>query len=712
MHRLLKRQVRKYLSAEDESKFNDFLNAVEEAYEDYDKDIKQTENILDTCSLELFTLNKELRKAVDNKTQEVEVASSRMESIVNNISEVIFQTNFTGEWLYLNSAWTKITGFNIKKSIGSNAFEFVHPDDIEKCMSKLRTLIEHKISFCFIEVRMVTISGSYKWFEATVRVTRGADGKRNGFTGTLKDITEKKRLEEEKNKTEEKFKLIFEKSSVAYLLIKESRFIDCNKACLDLFGVSRKENFIGKYVKDFSPEYQPDGLLSFDKAKMYIEEGKIRGNAKFDWIHRKENGIEFPVEVALNKVPLMDGNVLFVVLNDLSERKRVEQELIIAKEKAEEATYAKAQFLSTMSHEIRTPMNAVIGVTHLLSEDNPREDQIQNINILKLSADNLMTLINDILDFSKIEAGRVDIESLDFNFRNLIQNIASGFDMKSKEKGLDFIVDVDPKIPAYLIGDPTRISQVLNNLCGNAVKFTDKGNVQVMVSYQEKYDDKVKLKFEIKDTGIGIPEDKQDQIFQSFSQADSNTTRLYGGTGLGLTISKKLIEIMGGCINVKSDLEFGTTFSFDLCLTISHKSKPKLDFVTEGYQNNDKMKGLHILLAEDNQMNILILKQFLKKWEITYDIAMNGQAAFEKVQAGNFDMVLMDLQMPIMDGYKATQSIRSLPDEKYKTMPILAITASAFNEIRKKVLDAGMNDFVTKPINPEDLYLKIEKYIL
>ncbi|MBN2598479.1 PAS domain S-box protein [Labilibaculum sp.] len=712
MHRLLKRQVRKYLSTEDESKFKDFLNAVEEAYEDYDKDIKQTENILETCSLELFTLNKELRKAVDNKTQEVEATSSRMESIVNNISEVIFQTNFNGEWLYLNSAWTKITGFSIEKSIGSNAFEFAHPDDIESCMLKLRTLIEHKTSFCFIKVRIVTNSGSYKWFEAAIRVTRGTDGKRNGFTGTLKDITDRKRLEDEKKKTEEKFKLIFEKSSVAYLLIKESRFIECNQACLDLFGVSSKENFIGKYVKDFSPEYQPDGLLSLDKAKLFIKEGKVNGNAKFDWIHCKENGMEFPVEVALNKVPLMDGNVLFVVLNDLSERKRVEQELIIAKEKAEEATYAKAQFLSTMSHEIRTPMNAVIGVTHLLSEDNPREDQIQNINILKLSADNLMTLINDILDFSKIEAGRVDIESVDFNFRNLIQNIASGFDMKSKEKGLDFIVDVDPKIPAYLIGDPTRISQVLNNLCGNAVKFTDKGNVQVVVSYQEKYDDKVKLKFEIKDTGIGIPEDKQDQIFQSFSQADSNTTRLYGGTGLGLTISKKLIEIMGGQINVKSDLEFGTTFSFDLCLTISHKSKSKLDFITEGYQNSDKMKGLHILLAEDNQMNILILRQFLKKWEITYEIAMNGQIAFEKVQTGNFDMVLMDLQMPIMDGYKATQSIRSLPDEKYKTMPILAITASAFSEIRKKVLNAGMNDFVTKPINPEDLYQKIEKYII
>ncbi|PKQ61822.1 hypothetical protein BZG02_14440 [Labilibaculum filiforme] len=711
MHRLLKRQIRKYLSAEDESKFEYFLKAVNEAYTDYDTDLKQHENILETCSVELFTLNKELQKTLQNKTEEVKETSSRMETIVNSISEIIFQTTFSGEWLYLNVAWTKITGFTIDKSIGVNAFEFIHPDDIKSCLLKLRTLIEGESNFCFIEGRILTNSGSYKWCEATIRLAKERDGIKSGFTGTVKDITERKRLEAEKNKTEEKFKLIFEKSSVAYLITKGSQFFECNKACLDLFGVSRKEDFIGRSVADFSPQYQPNGALSLETARTWIEECKTKGYAKFDWIHLKENGSEFPVEIALNTVPLMEGTVSFVVLNDLSERKRVEQELIIAKEKAENATLVKAQFLSTMSHEIRTPMNAVIGVTHLLSEDNPREDQIQNINILKLSADNLMALINDILDFSKIEAGRVTVEAVEFNFRNLIQNIASVFIPRSREKGLDFIVDIDPKIPVNLIGDPTRISQILNNLCGNAIKFTDKGNVQIVVSYQERYADKLKVKFEIKDTGIGIPEHKQDEIFQSFSQADSNTTRLYGGTGLGLTISKKLIEIMGGSIDVKSDLEFGTTFTFDLHLIVSHHPQIKLDFTVRNYRNLNKVKGLHILLVEDNPMNVLMIKQFLKKWEITYEIATNGRVALEKVQSDNFDMVLMDLQMPVMDGYEATESIRSLPGEKYQKIPILAITASLFNEIHTKVLNAGMNDFVSKPINPEDLYLKIEKYV-
>lgn len=711
MHRLLKRQVRKYLSTEDESKFEAFLKAVDEAYVDYDADIKQTENILDHCSLELFTLNNDLHKSVVNKTEEVEVTNSKMEIIVDNISEAIFQTNFSGECLYLSSAWTKITGFSIEKSVDISVLEFLHPDDVDSWISNLKVLKESEINSVFIELRVVTSSGSYKYCEATIRITRDPDGKSDGFTGTLKDITARKKIEEEKNKTEERFKLIFEKSSVPYLISKESQFVECNQACLDLYGVNKKGNFLGKHVRDFSPEYQPDGILSMDKAIARIEDCKEKGYAKFDWMHTKENGSEFPVEVALNTVPLMDGNILFVALNDLSERKRVEQELIIVKEKAEEATSIKAQFLSTMSHEIRTPMNAVIGVTHLLSEDNPREDQIENINLLKLSADNLMTLIDDVLDFSKIEAGRVILESIDFNFRNLIQNVVSGFEIKSRQKGLDFIFDIDPKIPSNLIGDPTRISQILNNLCGNAVKFTDKGSVQVLVTYQCKDDDKVKLKFEIKDTGVGIPEDKQDKIFDSFSQADSNTTRLYGGTGLGLSISKKLIDIMGGRIQVKSDLELGTTFSFELYFTISHRSKSNIAFSTENFQNGNKIKGMHILLAEDNQMNILILKQLLTRREITYEIAMNGQVAIEKVQSGNFDMVLMDLQMPILDGYKATQSIRDLADEKYRELPILAITASAYNEIRKKLMESGMNDYITKPINPEDLYLKIEKHM-
>ena len=710
MHRLLKKQIRKHLSSEEENKFSDFLQAIDVAYNDFGADLKQKEDILEKRSHELFKVNSELKKTLATKTEEVKTTSSQLESVVNNITEVIFQASRTGEWLYLNPAWEKITGFNIEKCIDCNLLEFVHPEDIELCKLKFKRLLEQKEDQCYGEVRFVTTSGSYKWCELIARISFDSSGVVNGLTGSIKDISAQKIMEQEKNLTEEKFKLIFEKSSVAYLISKEDRFIECNQACLDIFGVSKRENFIGKHVRNFSPEFQPDGMLSGEKAKEMIRIAKESGFNKFDWMHLKENGTEFPVEVVLNSVPLMDGNILFVVLNDLSERKRVENELIVAKEKAEEATRAKAQFLSTMSHEIRTPMNAVIGVTHLLSEDNPREDQINNLNILRLSADNLMTLINDILDFSKIEAGRIDLETIDFNFRNLINNLAVGFELKSKEKGLDFIVEIDPKIPNYLLGDPTRISQIISNLCSNAIKFTENGSVRITIKYKERINDKIKLQFEISDTGIGIPIDKQNQILDAFSQADSNTTRLYGGTGLGLTISRKLVEIMKGSMKVESQPENGTSFYFDLMFPVSLKSKSKINFTSEHFQQINKIKGLHILLAEDNPTNILILKQILKKWEITYEIAENGQLAYEKVQAGNFDVVLMDLQMPVMDGYDAARSIRSLGTDRHKNMPIIAITASAFNEIKKRVMDAGMTDFVTKPINPEELYVKLEKY--
>lgn len=710
MHRLLKRQIRKYLSEEEQEKFKDFLDVINDAYIDFDSDIKQIENILEKNSQELFNVNSELKKNLETKSAEVKTASSRLESIVDNISEVIFQANIEGEWMYLNPAWTKMTGFDLWSSIGTNVFEFVHPDDIELCKLKLRYLLEHKEKTNHFELRFVTKSGSYKWCEIEERLIIGEDGKATGLLGFIKDISERKSLEEEKNVTDEKFRMIFEKSSVAYLIIKESRFLDCNQACLDLFGVKEREDFVGKFVRDFSPEFQPDGSKSSDKAMDLIYKARERGFNKFDWIHRKENGMEFPVEVILNPVQLSEDNIHFVALNDLSERKRVESELIAAKEKAEEATKAKAQFLSTMSHEIRTPMNAVIGVTHLLSENEPREDQLSNLNILKLSADNLMTLINDILDFSKIEAGKIELEKIDFNFRNFINNVTAGFYMKAKEKDLEFVIEIDPKIPAHLTGDPTRLSQIITNLCCNAIKFTDEGRVALKAEFKGSSDNMVNIQFEINDTGIGIPVDKKDQIFESFSQADSNTTRLYGGTGLGLAITGKLVELMNGRINVESEAGKGTSFFVDVKLKISLKSKPKVSFSEGHFTDCQKLKGMHILVAEDNPMNVLIIKQFLKKWDVSYDIAKNGKIALDKVQEADYDMVLMDLQMPVMDGYDAAQSIRNLNQEKYKELPIIAVTASAFNEIRAKVIGAGMTDFVTKPINPEELYVKLEKY--
>jgi PAS domain S-box-containing protein len=711
MHRLLKRQIRKYLSEEDQIKYKDFLQTIDLAYCDFDDDHKQLELILEKSSQELFKLNNELKNTLAKRTLEVKNASERLETVVSNITEVIFQSDLNGKWLYLNSSWERITGFTVEETMQCSIPDFLHEEDVSCFSSKLKELVEGINLECSSEVRIAHIDGYYKWCEVKARLFYDEEGTIAGLAGSMKDVSKRKDIEKEKNLSEQKFKILFEQSSVAYLISKEDKFIECNQACLDLFGFENKEDFIDNYVSNFSPQYQPNGKLSAELSKEKILVAHQKGKNKFDWIHVKADGTEFPVEVFLNSISLIDENVIFVVLTDLSKRKRFEQELIVAKEKAEQASRAKAQFLSTMSHEIRTPMNAVIGVTHLLSQDNPREDQISNLNILKLSADNLMALINDILDFSKIEAGKAELEKIDFNFRNLIKNIAASFKLKSKEKGLDFTIEIDPRFPKYMLGDPTRISQIISNLADNAIKFTDRGYIKIRANYLYSKGENIRLQFEIIDTGIGIPKDKVHQIFDSFSQADSNTTRLYGGTGLGLSITCKLAEMMNGKVTVESEMNSGTTFFVEIDLAVSTKANTKVNFTSDYHTEDSSIKGLHVLIAEDNPVNEMIIKQFLTKWNVTYEVAKNGSIALEKVKGAKFDMILMDLQMPEMDGYHAAKNIRELGAEHFHNIPIIAITASAFNEIRTKVMEAGMNDFVTKPINPEELYVKLKKYV-
>ncbi|NJM94658.1 MAG: PAS domain-containing protein [Cytophagales bacterium] len=308
---------------------------------------------------------------------------------------------------------------------------------------------------------------------------------------------------------------------------------------------------------------------------------------------------------------------------DITTSKNFEKQLIQAKDLAESASRAKAQFLSTMSHEIRTPMNAVIGITHLLLDNEPRPDQITNLKTLRFSAENLLVLINDILDFSKIEAGKIEIESIDFDLTQLVEGIKHSMQFKAEEKGLSLEVNLDPEIPQTLVGDPTRLSQVLNNLMSNAVKFTEKGLVRLEVRKRRIFGDKVELHFAIQDTGIGIPPDKIALVFESFAQASSDTTRKYGGTGLGLSITKKLLELMGSEIQVQSKPGEGTLFHFVIpfgASTISTPPTAPSRSSDSGSQTASSLEGVHVLLVEDNPVNVLVAKQFLKsgKWKLTW----------------------------------------------------------------------------------------------
>lgn len=393
------------------------------------------------------------------------------------------------------------------------------------------------------------------------------------------------------------------------------------------------------------------------------------------------------------------------------DRRTFEREIVVAKEKAEEASKAKAQFVSTMSHEIRTPLNAVIGISHLLLDQDPKKEQINNLQTLQFSANNLLALINDILDFSKIESDKVELETIEFSLKEMLERLFSMLEFKAKEKGIDFMMNIDPNLPHKVKGDPIRLNQIITNLVTNAIKFTDIGSVNFSIETLGETSNTIRTKFIVKDTGIGIPKEKREHIFNSFAQASADTSRKYGGTGLGLAIAKKLVEMQGGNITVESESGKGSTFTVNLELRKASTDRLSKDASFTKDKEVATMEGVHVLLVEDNEVNQMVAIQFLKKKAIKTTVANNGLRALEKIQSKKYDLVLMDLQMPEMDGYEATQKIRSFADSYFKEIPIIALTASTMTEVRKKVRASGMNDYISKPFSPDTLYEILFKHL-
>jgi two-component system sensor histidine kinase/response regulator len=896
------------------------------------------------------------------------------DDIFEGVPGIFYLINEHGELVRWNEAFRNQSGYSAEELTRMAVLDFF--EESEKSLVAERMQQVFSVGYSTVEASFVAKDRS-----ATPYLFSGKllafEGK-PCMVGLGVNLTERKRAEEKLRDSESGYRVLFEDAADATLLVGEKGFVDCNSAALRMFGYATVDDLTALQPADLSPPNQPDGTPSQAGSEQKIATALLNGKNRFEWLHRRKNGEDFPAEVCLTALTLHgrpallgtvrditerkhaeaslrtseeqfrqladnihevffvatadpiqivyfspayeeiwgrtrqeaydrpaawidsvhpedresvgsffvvcmqgikselayrivrpDGAVRWIyarcfpvrdpqgklvrvvgVAEDMTERKRAESELVKAKEVAEAANRAKSEFLANMSHEIRTPMNGIIGMTDLVLDTELNHEQLEYLNMVKGSADALLALLNDILDFSKMEAGKMELDHLSFNLRKSLGEVVKTLAVKAQQKGLEFIFDVSPEVPDTVMGDPARLRQVVVNLVGNSIKFTEKGEIEVSVQVQASIAGTI-LRFSIRDTGIGIPVDKQHQIFGAFTQADSSTTRKYGGSGLGLTISAQLVGLMGGKIWVESEAGKGSTFYFTvevgqaeteiasepldlpqlagvsvlvvddnatnrhilegavlrwkmvptavesaaaammalqqahdsgtqlpLVLTDAHMPKGdgfglveairqnpsfsnvKIVMLTSGGKRGDaarcqalgiaaylskpfdrlelrevllkvlaaepgklgtrplltrhtlreQRQCLSILVAEDNAVNQTLVARLLEKRGHTVVSAQNGRKALEMLEKQNFDIVLMDIQMPEMDGFEATKRIREKETVSGAHQPIIALTAHAMKGDRERCLASGMDDYLNKPIRPDELDEILERY--
>ncbi len=627
---------------------------------------------------------------------------------------------------YFNKGWLEFTGRTLEQEQGNGWAEGVHPEDLERCVSCYDQHFDERQAFS-MDYRLRRHDGEYRWIRDNGTPRFDSEGRFIGYIGHCLDITDRVEAEQSLRKLSQ----AVEQSPESIIITDRNSVIEyVNAACLKSTGYSEAE-LIGQNPRIFnSGETAPEVY-----ARLWETLGQGKPWAG-QFCNRRKDGAVYYEHVRIAPIRDVKGEITHYVAvkEDITEKMRIAKELDAyrehleemvasrtvelahARDAAEAANIAKSAFLANMSHEIRTPMNGVMMLTHLLMQTPLNPNQQDKLSKVVDCAEHLLSVINNVLDISKIEAGKMALEVGRFSLREVSGRAITMIQAKATEKGLKLRLVVDPQLPHELIGDATRVSQALLNYLGNALKFTEQGEIVLHLEQLASEGKRVKIRFSVIDTGIGIDDETLRHLFQNFVQADNSTTRKYGGSGLGLSITKHLAKMMQGEAGAESELGKGSCFWFSATFerpnelaTDSHATAyPSSDISPEDLLKRD-FKGTRVLVCEDNTINQEIISEVLADVGFVVDIAENGAVAISLAETNDYRLVLMDMQMPIVDGLEATRKLRTMPG--YVATPILAMTANAFEADREACLEAGMDHFITKPVTPEALFDSIYRLL-
>ncbi|MBN4061972.1 PAS domain S-box protein [Bacteroidales bacterium AH-315-I05] len=647
-----------------------------------------------------ITEKKQLERELIKSKEKLQESEELYRTIVNSLSEGILITDKEDRITYTNNSMVELTGYSKEKLIGSLAHELlIASDDSVHTKATIEERMKQRIAGKdeHYEIKIKLKNGTKRWLKVYAAPYKSSSGEIIGTIGVNMDVTESKAAEQALKESEKKYRAVVNQSTnCIYLLdVETNTVMEANPAMHSLLGYKRDE-LIGRPLYDFVAHEKEDInrkiKTSLEKKEYAIGERQ----------YRTQDGMLIDVEVSAYSITYENREAVCIVSQDITQRKKVERELIRAKDLAEQSVEAKEHFLANMSHEIRTPMNAIVGMAKLLYKTGLNEKQLKYLKAINISSKNLLVIINDILDISKIEAGKLTLETIGFKVESIIKSLINSLEYKAIQKDIYITYDIDEKAKQVILGDPVRLNQILLNLTNNAIKFTNKGKVEINCNTLKEDSNQITLEFIVTDTGIGIPAGKLETIFESFHQADEGTTRKYGGTGLGLTICKKLVDLQDGEISVESEQGEGAIFR----VKISYKKGTEDDLVkTEKVRVSMAIfEGVKVLLVEDHELNQFMATTMLEEQGFEVDVANNGKIAIEKLKEKQYDIILMDVQMPVMGGIEATKIIRKNLSSK---IPIIALTANALKGDREKYLAVGMNEYISKPFDPDDLYEKI-----